>query len=174
MIPNPGLVAMRARPLALVIGMALLATTVHAQSSDSLVVRIDIPGKEATRSFDLAALRALPRVDVSIDDHGEKRQCSGIEIADVLEPMGITMDRVRGDLVSYYVLVSARDDYRAVFSLSELASDLVSEPVLLAFECNGEPLPESHGPLRVIAPGDTRPTRWVRQVSTLTVRHAQP
>lgn len=158
--------------VALAIGCA---PAVAAQSGDSLVVRLELPGKNATRStFFPDELKSLPRDEATVDDHGQERRCSGVQLSVILEKSGLSMDRVRGELVSYYVLVNARDDYRAVFSLAEVAPDLSNGKVLLVDTCDGSPLSPSHGPLRIIATGDSRPTRWVRQVATLIVRSARP
>ena len=41
--------------------------------------------------------------------------------------------------------------------------------VLLVDRCGGQPLGDDDGPLRLIAPEESRPARWVRQVQSITV-----
>ena len=57
----------------------------------------------------------------------------------------------------------------AVFSLVELDPARTGPPVLLADRRDGKPLEAAEGPLRLIAPEDARPVRWVRQVASLRV-----
>lgn len=64
--------------------------------------------------------------------------------------------------------------YRVVFSLAELAPDLTGRVVLLADARDGKPLASDEGPLRLVLPDDARPTRWIRQITSLAVRQAAP
>ena len=85
---------------------------------------------------------------------------------------GVPIDSVRGGRTARYVVASAADGYRVVFSLAELAPDLTGRVVLLADERDGKALAGDEGPLRLVLPDDTRPTRWIRQLTSLTVRQA--
>ena len=73
------------------------------------------------------------------------------------------------DTVAMTVLVAGSDGYRVAFSLAELEPELTDRVILLADTKDGEPLPPREGPFRIIVPGEKRPARWVRQVSTVTV-----
>jgi hypothetical protein len=41
--------------------------------------------------------------------------------------------------------------------------------IVVADKRDGKPLDLREGPLRIVAPGDKRPARWARQVTTLRV-----
>jgi molybdate/tungstate transport system substrate-binding protein len=59
----------------------------------------------------------------------------------------------------------AADGYRVVFTMAEV--DTAS--VLVATRKDGQPLPEREGHFRLIVPGDPRPVRWLKQLTTITV-----
>jgi hypothetical protein len=81
----------------------------------------------------------------------------------------VPAEPLRGGQLANYVLVTARDGYRAVFSLAELEPTLGNRKVLLVDRCDGQALGDDDGPLRLIAPEESRPARWVRQVQSITV-----
>ena len=75
--------------------------------------------------------------------------------------------------MALYLLVDAADDYRVVFALPEVDPAFTERMVLLADHRDGQPLAVVEGPLRLVAPDEKRPARWVRQVRSCTV-HRTP
>jgi hypothetical protein len=65
------------------------------------------------------------------------------------------------------LLVEAADGYRVVFALAEIDPAFATREIILADKRDGKALDAKEGPLRIVAPGDKRPARWVRQVVTL-------
>ncbi|MGB8591189.1 MAG: hypothetical protein WCD40_07395, partial [Candidatus Acidiferrales bacterium] len=61
------------------------------------------------------------------------------------------------------------DGYRVIFSLPELDPDFEDSDVLVADTLNGAPMGDELGPLRLVAPHEKRPARWIRQLTTLRV-----
>ncbi|MEP7345916.1 MAG: molybdopterin-dependent oxidoreductase [Gemmatimonadaceae bacterium] len=138
-------------------------------TGDSLIVRVE---GRPPRIVHAADLRALPRDTVrSTMRHGEGL-FRGPLLEDVLRLAGVALDSVRGPKLADYAVFEASDGYRVVFGLSELADDISGRRMLLADELDGKPLPPSEAPWRLVVPGDLHATRWVRQVITVTVRHA--
>jgi hypothetical protein len=120
--------------------------------------------------IDAATLAALPREPVTATAHGKTLHCEGVPIATLLRAaQAMPIEPLRGARLASYVLVTARDGYRAVYSLAELDPTLGNARVLLVDRCDGKPLDDEAGPLRLIAPGDSRPARWVRQVQSIAV-----
>ena len=120
--------------------------------------------------LDDATLAALPRESVTASAHGKALQCEGDLLAGLLGKAGaLPGEPLRGAGLASYVLVAARDGYRAVYSLAELEPTLGDHKVLLVDRCDGKPLNGEDGPLRLIAPQESRPARWVRQVQSITV-----
>ena len=128
------------------------------------------PTSPQTIPIDAAALAALPREAVTATAHGKTLQCEGVALPALLRAANaLPAEPLRGEKLANYVLVTARDGYRAVFSLAELEPSLGDRKVLLVDRCGGQPLGDDDGPLRLIAPEESRPARWVRQVQSITV-----
>jgi len=71
-----------------------------------------------------------------------------------------------------YVIAEAEDGYRVVFSLAELDSGVLDSDIIVADTMNGEPLDPKQGPLRLVAPHEKRPARWVRMLKSITLVRA--
>jgi hypothetical protein len=66
-------------------------------------------------------------------------------------------------------VVRAADGYAVVFGLAELDPGTRADRIILADTVDGAPLAAEDGPFRLVAGGDVRPARSVRQVSALQV-----
>lgn len=120
--------------------------------------------------LDAATLSTLPRQRVQASAHGRTLDCEGVPLALLLRKAGALPEgKLPRALLSHYVLVQARDGYRVLYALAELDPGTGNRPVYLVDRCDGRPLDDTEGPLRLIAPGDLRPARWVRQVEAITV-----
>lgn len=120
--------------------------------------------------IDAATLATLPRETLAVVAHGKTLHCEGVSLAALLRTANaLPAEPLRSGQLASYVLVAARDGYRAVFSLAELEPSLGNRKVLLVDRCDGQPLDDEDGPLRLIAPDESRPARWVRQVRSITV-----
>ncbi|MET0581219.1 MAG: molybdopterin-dependent oxidoreductase [Pseudoxanthomonas sp.] len=120
--------------------------------------------------LDEATLAALPRTPVVATAHGKTLNCAGVRLSALLTHAGVlSAEPLRGPALADYVLVTARDGYRAVYSLGELEPTLGNNDVVLVNRCDDQPLSDDSGPLRLIAPEESRPARWVRQVQSITV-----
>ncbi|MEO8449858.1 MAG: molybdopterin-dependent oxidoreductase [Gemmatimonadota bacterium] len=127
---------------------------------------------EVNRSFTLAELRALPRVTVTASEHGAPPATyEGVGLGTIMETAGVPLGAaLRGPRMATYVIVTAADQYRALFALPELNSAITGRTIVLADRKAGADLDAREGPLRIVAPDERRPARWVRQVVRLTVR----
>ena len=120
--------------------------------------------------IDDAARAALPRETVTATAHGQTQQCEGVALAALLQAGdAMPAEPLRGAQLGRYVQVDARDGYRAVFALAEFDPTLGGRSAFLVDRCDGAPLGSDVGPLRLVVPGEARPTRWVRQVRAITV-----
>lgn len=123
-----------------------------------------------TIPIDAATLATLPREAVTATAHGKTLQCEGVALSALLRAANaLPAEPLRGGQLANYVLVAARDGYRAVFSLAELEPTLGNSKVMLVDRCDGQPLDDDDGPLRLIAPEESRPARWLRQLQSITV-----
>jgi hypothetical protein len=139
-------------------------------SAPSLVLR-GLDGRE--RTVLPADLAHLTRHDTTVSAHEVSGRFSGVALTDLLAlvnaPLG---DSLRGRSLATYVVVEAADGYRVLFSIAELDARFTDRVVLLADRKDGQPLPASEGPYRLIVPGEKRPARWERQVVRVSLGRA--
>lgn len=123
--------------------------------------------------LDEAVIARLPQVTAQGEAHGRKLSCEGVALHELLRASGaMPAEPLRGAQLARVVIVRARDGYRAAFSLGELDPSLGNRQVVLTRRCDGAALSAEDGPWRLIAPGESRPARWVRQVESIRVVEA--
>jgi hypothetical protein len=117
-----------------------------------------------------AQIAALPHVTVATKDHDTPAQFEGVPVTAVLGLAGVQLgSTMRGPRFAEALLVEAADNYKVVFALAEFDPDFTSREILLADKRDGKPLDAKEGPWRIVAPGDKRPARWIRQVTSFKV-----
>ncbi|ANB17514.1 molybdopterin-dependent oxidoreductase [Dokdonella koreensis] len=171
--------------LALALVLAAAVTPVHADDPHAAhrpVAAAAVPaataiavGGEVAKPLrlDVAALAALPRVQVKASAHGTEGVWDGVPLVEVLRAAGAPLgETLRGPNLRLYVRIRAADGYRVVFALAELDPKFRDDGVILADRRDGKPLAADEGPFRIIAPREARPGRWVRQVVAIDVLRA--
>ena len=114
--------------------------------------------------------KADHRVAVDVDEHGAAAKFEGVPLATVLELAGVQLgDSMRGAWMAEVLLVSASDGYKVTFALAEVDPAFAVREIILADRKDGKPLDTREGPFRIIALGDKRPARWIRQVTELKI-----
>ena len=142
----------------------------HAQGVATIKVT-GIGGKSV--AFSVADLSKLPPQTVKATDHGTPSTFEGVLLTDVLAKVDLpTGEKFHKTAAAYYLLVEAKDGYRAVFAWAELDSAFMDKSVYVVTKRDGKPLSENDGPFQLVAPGEKRGGRWVRQVTALTVQLA--
>lgn len=135
--------------------------------------RLEVNGDiDKPMSLSLADLRGLPRQTITVMNEHEKKDetYQGVPLAEILKRAGVPQgSALRGPALAIYVRAQGADGYAAVFALAELDSSVQDSGVLIADTLDGQPIPDKLGPLRLVAPHDKRPARWVRMLSTITV-----
>lgn len=162
---------MLARRLFLFAGLALGALRTLAAAP-----LLTISGLGATTTLTTEEFAALPRVEVKLAEmHGKQEKLySGVAVRDLLLKAGAPLgDKLRGPALTTAVLVKCKDGYAILFALAEFDEAFCSRTILLADREDGEILPPSAAPLRIISPGDKRGARSARQVVAIElVSHA--
>lgn len=126
-------------------------------------------------TFTAKDLAALPRTEVTVNDHGKSATYEGVLLSAVLEKVGAPLgEELRGKALASYVLATASDGYQVLFALAELEPSLTNARVLLAEKMDGKPLPETSGPFRIVAPDDKKMARSVRMLEKLEVVRLRP
>lgn len=78
-------------------------------------------------------------------------------------------DKMKGPQLTQALLFGASDGYQVVFALAEIDPAFATREIILADTRDGKPLDAKEGPFRVIAPGDNRGARWIRQVTSVKI-----
>jgi DMSO/TMAO reductase YedYZ molybdopterin-dependent catalytic subunit len=153
-------------------------TATQAAATDSkardaqLTIGGDVPTPLALSVTDLGG---FPRKTVTVmNEHtGKQETYQGVPLAELLKRAGVPQgSALRGPALATYVLAEGEDGYTVAFSLAELDSGILDADVLVADTVDGRPIPDKLGPLRLVAPHEKRPARWVRMLRSITVVNA--
>jgi hypothetical protein len=156
----------------LLIGACLLLAA-HADDAPKVAtsagVQVLAAGKPPL-TLDAKTLAGMPHEDVVASAHDEPAsQWQGVKLDDVLAKVGVSLDKpLHGKALASFVRVTAADQYQVVFGLADLDATLGHTRVLLVDTRDGKPL-DKDGPFRLLVPGDQRPARWVRNVTSIEV-----
>lgn len=144
--------------------------------NDTAAVELRITGNVSIPLIlSIADLKKMPRKTLKVLNPHEKKDevYEGVPLQELLRRAGVPQgDSLRGAAMATYVLAEAADRYRVVFSLAELDSDFVDAEVVVADTMDGAPLSPKQGPLKIVAPHEKRPARWVRMLKSITVVRA--
>jgi hypothetical protein len=140
----------------------------QAPAAPALSIQGDVPMALSLTADDLAK---MPRETASVPAaDGSKIVYEGVQLRELLAKAGAPFGKkLRGKVLSTYVLAKATDGYQVLFTLGELDPDFGNESVLLADKRDGKPLPEKQGPFRLVCPNDHEGARSVRMLETLQV-----
>src|SRR5262245_29187179 len=161
--------------LTIVVGLGMMTLArVEAPQAQTATVELIGPGGQQ-RTVTVSDLRAMPSLEVDVTSHNVKGRYRGALLGALLRSVGMPpADSLRGPALAQDVIVEGSDGYRVVFAPAELDSGYTNEIVLLAYEKDGRSLDAAEGPFRVIAPGEKRPARWVRNVVKVRLRRVVP
>lgn len=123
-------------------------------------------------AFTAEEFAALPHTEAKLPDQNGKaeRTYSGVVLRDLLTRIGAPLgDKMRGEGLMLGVIVRSKDNYAVLYSLAEFDENFSQRTILLADQENGEILPPSAAPLRIVMPGDKRGARSARQVTSIEV-----
>jgi DMSO/TMAO reductase YedYZ molybdopterin-dependent catalytic subunit len=161
--------------VSILIAFLASAQSASAQPATAASAKLTVDG-EVTHPhvFDESELAAMPQVTQHVtDEKGASVTYEGVALSGILERAGAPLGKaLRGKQMTLYLLVTASDGYRALFALAELDPAYTDKVVLLADRRDGHPLAATEGPLRIVVPGEKRHARWVRGVTTLSIRRA--
>ncbi len=145
-----------------------------AQTGEPTVLLEVVLADGRSREFTRADLEGLPAesVPARLRD-GAPFNVSGVSVAALLRAVGLDLSANLGggQVVGHALIARAADGYRAVFGLAELDPHFGHPPVMVNWvNADGSALPARVGPLQLIATGESRPGRWVRQLTSLEVK----
>jgi len=147
--------------------VVLISPSVRSQSAPAVVVAGDVSAPLHLTAMDLGN---MPRGKVAFHANGVETVYEGVWLSDVLKKAGVPIGpELRGNALAAYVLASASDGYRVLFSVGEIDPDVTDNQYLLADRMNDKPLPEGDGPFRLVLPKDKRGVRSVRLLTKIEV-----
>lgn len=120
--------------------------------------------------LDASALAALPQSVATASFHGQPWHCTGPRLPAVLQKAGaIAEGDLKGPALAHAVVAEAADGYRVLFARGEMDPKLGNAPIIIALSCQQKSGDEAESPFRILAGGDQRGARSVRQLVHLRV-----
>jgi hypothetical protein len=118
-------------------------------------------------------LAPLPHTTISVyNEHSKANQTfTGVPLIDLLVRLGVPA-KPRGKDFRLYIVAGGADGYQVVYSLGEITPDVHDGTVLVADGVDGHAL-GNNGLLQLVATGEKRPARWVRNLIDIRVLTAQ-
>jgi DMSO/TMAO reductase YedYZ molybdopterin-dependent catalytic subunit len=160
-------------PILLAAAVFAPRAAVAQKSAASGPSTITITGAVTTPlTLSVAELEKMPQTTLSVvNPHSHKAEVyKGVSLDALLVKAGVPQgEAIRGKWIATCVVASAADGYRVVFSLPELDPGFLDSDVLVADQLNGAPIGADEGPLKLVAPRDKRPARWIRMLKSITV-----
>ncbi len=120
-----------------------------------------------------AKLAALQHKTITVyNEHAKANQTySGVLLIDLLTPLGVPA-KPHGKDFELYLVAEGSDGYKVVYSVAEVNPDVQDSTVIVADTLDGEPLADK-GPVQLVATGQKRPARWVRNLVAIRVLTAE-
>ncbi len=148
--------------------MLFLSGWIFCQSGFKLKVNGDV---SKPLELSLADLSKMPRKEASLKDkEGIVHVYTGVSVQELLARAGVPSGKeLHGENMLKYLLVKCSDGYQVLFSLAELDASVADKNVIVADTIDGKPLPESKGPLRIVAEGEKKPARSSYQLESLVI-----
>lgn len=143
----------------------------HKPAPPAGPLKITFGDKSAT--WTAGQLAAQPQTTVTVyNEHTKANETyAGVSLINLLKPLGIT-DAPRGKDLRLYVEAVGSDNYEVVYSIGEITPAVNNSTVIVADTENGKPL-TADGPLKIVASGEKRPARWVRNLVAIRVLAAE-
>lgn len=124
--------------------------------------------------YDLTALKALKATTVTIQSQDQSGKTvtttySGVLLNDLLQQAIVQVKKTKNDILRKGIVVVGSDGYSALVVGGEIDPKFGNVQALIAFEQNGQPLPQADGYARLIIPGDQHLGRFVSNLRELQV-----
>ncbi len=164
----------RLQKLLLIVVLAF-PSLASGQPAPSVAPTLQVTGPGGqTITLNARDLDAMPRETIIVtDEKGHHVTYEGVPVNEILRRVGTPSGKdLRGKSLTLYLLVAASDGYHAVFALAELDPVFSDRKILLVDLRDGKPLAANEAPFRIVVPDEKRHARWVRNVTSLTIKNA--
>jgi hypothetical protein len=145
----------------------------HTTSAPSTNLTLTIDGKATTLS--IADLQAMPQKTVTVHNEHLKvdETYSGVSLGDLLAKYGFPVDKTtHRKMLRSYITAEGTDKYWVLYSVTEIEPSEHNADVIVATMLAGKPLGED-GQLKLVSTADKKPQRWVRNLTSITVKTAE-
>ncbi len=153
--------------------LAIAGATTGARAQDRLHSGTLVVVADSSKPLTLKAadLQTMPRTSITVKQpDGRGITHEGVRVAELLKRVGVPLGKaLRGDAMATYVVASASDGYRVVFSLAELDPEFTGSEIMVVDRTNGQPLLPDQGPIRIVAPKDLAGARSMRMLERIEV-----
>lgn len=173
--------------VAAIASLAMAVGSIRAQDMPPDMRMQEMPTKKATApagplhiafgdkhaEWSPVSLASLPHVTITVyNEHAKVNQTySGVPLSALLIPLGVP-ETPHGKDFRLYLVAAGSDGYQVVYSLGEVLPSVHDGTVLVADALDGKAL-QAAGPLQLVATGEKRPARWVRNLVSIDVRTIQ-
>lgn len=100
-------------------------------------------------------------------NRGKLQNFKGVRLKDILQ-RAVIVSKSRNDVKKMAIVATASDDYKVVFSWSEIFNSPLGEGVVVFFERDGKPLDDSEGRIAMISSKDIhtgpRHVKWLQGI----------
>lgn len=167
----------------LLLAIALAPSTARSQSPTPMQEEmahatapagpLNITFNEKSSAWTPVTFAALPHTTITVyNEHAKITQTySGVPLTDLLTPLGVP-NKPHGKQFRLYLVAEGSDGYQVVYSLGEVTPDVHDGTVLVADAVDGKSL-GNNGFFQLVATGEKRPARWVRNLVAIRVLTAQ-
>jgi len=146
-----------------------MAEHAHAKAVLSTSLTLEVDGKSTTLS--IAELQSLPQKTVTVHNAHTKMEESytGVALSDLLAKYGAALDKAgQKRILHSYVKVEGTDHYSVLYSAAEIENAIHNGDVIVATSLGGKGLGDD-GEIKLVATGDKKPMRWVRNLTKITL-----
>jgi DMSO/TMAO reductase YedYZ molybdopterin-dependent catalytic subunit len=142
------------------------ATPANGTFSFELTGEVSSPG--IVTVADLKALSTQSVEVVFVSGQGEQAHSyTGVLLIDLITDRELVVDAdAKNDKLAKYIVATGADGYEAVIAFGEIDPDFGNQPILVAYEEDGESL----GSARLVVPGDVHGGRYVSEIVSIEVR----
>jgi len=156
----------------------LLSSTAHAQITAAPSTFAVTGAVESKLTLTVPAIKqqfATQLKTISYTLKGVAHTAEVVPLAAIVEAAHPKIDpHVKHAMLQDVVTVTGKDGYTVVFSWGELLPEIGNEPVWVALDQDGKPLPAEEGPVELIVPNDVKPARWVHSVASIEITAPLP
>jgi hypothetical protein len=134
---------------------------------------INTSGKTTTFSF--VDLEAMPQTTLNVEaEDATPHDYSGVEIQFLLSKADVALGKdTRRQTLDSYMYIKAADSYSVIYALTEIDTAFSGKKMILALMKDGKALPQNFGPLQIIATGEKKHARLIRQVTEIDIRKVE-